>query len=511
MSATDSARDDAYDVVVIGSGFGGLVAAAMLARAGWKVLVVEQADAVGGYAHAFERGPYLFDPAVHVTAQAQDGNLLDTLFRHLDIHDRLEFVRINWLFEPAFPDFVLPVPFGPREFVEAHVQHFPHERDGFETLVKLWLQIHEEAHNLPPTLSLRELDAAVERFPTLFGHQNTTLGEVLDDLLTEPKLKALAAGLWPYLGLPPSRLSFLTFSQMFGVHIDGSFYCVGTFDRVVQALAWAVERDSGEILLGQRVERILVDGGKAVGIELPSGQRVEANVVVSNADAYKTFVEMVGEDNLPTPFVRRLSRLEPSLSAFVVFAATSLDLGHAAHETFLFKTWDHEETFRDVLDGKHGAMWINVPTVADPSLAPPGEHIAIVSCLVPYDIGKPWEKVKDRFAETLVKEFDLIYPGLSDNLNHLESATPKTVERFALNRDGATYGWANTPQQSASRRLSHLGPIENLYLSGHWTQPGSGSLRSMVSGLHTAIIALARAGEPIPQVNPPGETAPRVF
>jgi phytoene dehydrogenase-like protein len=90
----------------------------------------------------------------------------------------------------------------------------------------------------------------------------------------------------------------------------------------------------------------------------------------------------------------------------------------------------------------------------------------------------------------------------------VEVATPETLERFTLNSGGATYGWANTVNQVASRRLSHLTPIENLYLSGHWTQPGSNFLRVLVSGIHTASIMLARAGEPPPPLHPDDELAP---
>ena len=90
-------------------------------------------------------------------------------------------------------------------------------------------------------------------------------------------------------------------------------------------------------------------------------------------------------------------------------------------------------------------------------------------------------------------------PGFRDNLRYAEVATPRTIERYTLNRGGAIYGWEYLPSQSGSKRLSHPTPIEGLYLAGHWTQPGAGCLRVLVSGIHAAELVLTnpQLGEPI--------------
>jgi prolycopene isomerase len=273
---------------------------------------------------------------------------------------------------------------------------------------------------------------------------------------------------------------------------EGSFYCEGSFQRLVDALAMAVERHGGEVALGQRVERILVVDGAVTGVVLAGGREITATAVVSNADARQTFEDLIGADRVPAPFARRMRRLEPSLSACVLYAATDLDLRrhHLAHETFLYKHWDHEATYQDILQGQPGGMWFNVPTLIDPSLAPAGEHLVILTALAPYDIGTPWAEAKERYTDLLLDELEGVFPGFREHLTFAEVATPPTFERYALNQRGAIYGWANTPEQATTGRPAHETPIKGLYLSGHWSQPGTGSLRAIYSGMQTAQVAL---------------------
>jgi len=488
--------DSQYDVVVVGCGLGGISSAALLAKAGQKVLAVERQDGVGGCARAFRRGPYTFDPAIHILEEAKDGRFIDLVLRHLEVRDRCNLVRVENLYRTVFPEFALDVPYGREEIVEAHVHAFPEHEDG----IRRWFGLHErffaEAVNLAMQIALSELDQMVERFPVFFKYRNAVVDAALDDCLTEPRLKGVCSSIWPYMGLPPSRLSFYTFSQLTSVLIDGgSYYCEGSFQKLADAFSQAVEDNGGDVLVAQEVEQIVVEDGRVSGVRLADGREIQAAVVISNADAIQTFDRLVGAERTPPNVARRLHRMTPSLSAFVVYAATDLDLAGAAHETFLYKHWDHDETHEDIRAGRPGGMWANVPTVEDPTLAPEGEHIVILTSLAPYDIGRPWDDERERFAHELIGEFDAhVFPGLRDHLTFCETATPLSLERFTLNHQGAIYGWEVTPGQTGSKRLSHDTPIEGLYLSGHWTHEGPASFRVILSGIETGRMVLERAG-----------------
>lgn len=135
------------------------------------------------------------------------------------------------------------------------------------------------------------------------------------------------------------------------------------------SLVEGLERYGGELLLRSAVCRILIKDRRVSGVMLGNGQRIQAPVVISNADAHQTFEELIGEENLPRRFVNALNRMTPSLSAFVMYLAIDLDLRHldAHHEIFFYRSWSHDETYRQVADEglwsmlQHGTpRWVQV-------------------------------------------------------------------------------------------------------------------------------------------------------
>jgi phytoene dehydrogenase-like protein len=249
------------------------------------------------------------------------------------------------------------------------------------------------------------------------------------------------------------------------------------------------------VLLRAHVRRITVRDGQVAGVVLENGQRIRTPVVISNADAFQTFEELIGFDQLPGPFVTRLRGMVPSISAVVAYLATDLDLTQAglAPEVCYFRSWDHDENYRNILAGRPAGAYLAIPTLVDPALAPPGEHIVTVTTLVPYELVESWRDEKERFATMLLNYADEVIPGIRDRLTFMEGASPRTMERYTLNLAGATYGWEQSPAQTGLRRLARRTPVEGLYLSGHWTQPGGGVMSTTVSGLQTAQLILGHA------------------
>jgi prolycopene isomerase len=225
---------------------------------------------------------------------------------------------------------------------------------------------------------------------------------------------------------------------------------------------------------------------------LEHGQRIEAPLVVSNADLRQTALELVGREHFEPRWLARLARLEPSISACVVYGATSLELRAAglAHETFSFGGFDHEAAYRAALAAEPSWLTLTVPTLADPALAPPGEHLFLLTTLAGYAPASRWRGDKEEVLERMLGLADAVVPGLRTATTFCEAGTPRTLERYTRNAGGALYGFALTPEQVGPGRPAAATPLPGLLLAGHWTQPGGGVYGVLASGVEAARLAL---------------------
>ena len=485
-------RKERYDAVVVGSGIGGLSAAALLAKAGLDVLVVERHDRVGGYAHSFRRRRYVFDSGVHLVGGAEPvayegGGLLHQLLSAVGVRDRVDFRCIDPCYTARFPGFEIDVPSGLEEFIAAHAREFPSERKGLRQIVQECLNLRQETRRVAELASPLDVMRTPDRFPTLLRYRRATLGEILDEHLESARLKAVLGTLWPYLGLPPSKVSFLYFATMLMSYVaDGSYYCRGSFQHFVDALAHAIRSAGGEVLLRSSVRRIVVEDGRARGIVLENGQRIASDIVVSNVDALQTVHELVGAQAFSSSYLRTLKRLEPSLSAFVAYLATDLPLSPdtLAHETFSYSTWDHDASYASCAN-RPGFLTITAPTLADRSLAPDGEHLLTLTTLVRHDAAN-WRTDKDAMTDHLIRQAARVVSGLPNHIRFVEAASPRTLERYTRNTAGAVYGWELSPSQVGPGRLAGRLSVQGLHLVGHWTRPGGGVIGVVTSGVETA-------------------------
>jgi prolycopene isomerase len=497
-------KQEAYDVVIVGAGIGGLSAAALLAKAGRSVLLVERHDRPGGYAHGFRRRRYCFDSCVHLTSGCgpqgyRNGSVIYKLGEALGISPESLFLPIPDYARAHYPGFDAPMHSGEDGFVSALAGQFPAEQDNLRALIRLCRAVAEEAMLADEMIDLGKTRrvSPVSALASLFRYRRATVADVLDEFVSDGRLKSACASLWPYLGLPPSKLSFLYWaSMMAGYTYEGGYYCRGSFQAYADSLAKGLRALGGELLLNASVRRICVEQGKVSGILLENGQMIRAGIVVSNADCLQTADLLVGRHHLPEGYRDGLGRLSPSLSLFVVYLATDLDLSAQphAHESFFFEDTDHELNFALTREGRFNWFSATIPTLADASLAPPGEHLMLLTTICPYAVGESWRQAKPRFQQRLLEKAERHFPGLNRHLLLMEAGSPRTLERYTLNHQGAAYGWAPTPDQIGPNRPGVRCPLPGLFQVGHWTRPGGG-----VAGVSISAVLAAQAVLGIPR------------
>ena len=491
------AAQDSYDVIVIGAGLAGLTAGALLAQQGEKVLVVEKEAQPGGFIREFRYGPYCFNPAIHSIMGCNPSGpvgqgVIDGLLRQLDVRDQCQFVAVDPFFRAQFPDFVLDMPLGREPFLAAYQRHFPDEAAGFRDLADLCATIFEEFMRFPTAFRWQDWLLMPLRSPKMFRYANATLTDVLNKYLPNSRLQAVYGLLYPYLALPPSRVSFNLYAIMMAAYIEeGAYYCQGGFQNMAAALATGVSKHGGELLLQTPVRGIEAEQGRVTGVFLANGQAIAAPLVISNIDVSVMCQKMLPADQIPANYSRKLAKLEPSVSVRSLLLATDLDV-HALNipKVTLVSPWDLEEAFAAARRGEVKAVAIHVPTVLDATLSPPGEHLIIIQALVPSQAGRLSPAANARFAESLLDLAEQVLPGLRDHITFVAGNSEQGQETYPTVRLGPMYGWANSPQQVGPRRLALQTPIAGLYLTGHWTQPGSGVWTVVLSGINAARYAL---------------------
>ena len=184
---------------------------------------------------------------------------------------------MNPFYTSAFPDFSIDVSTGREEFIESYASLFPSERKNIENLVEMCTKISDESRTFPSEPTLLDFARAIRKSPTLAKYSNATLEQVMNKCTDDSKLKSAFSTLWPYLGLPPSRLSFLYWSSMLTAFLDeGAYYCKGTFQNLANALVTALQKSGGELMLHTRTEKIVVRQGSAKGVKLENGEEIRA-------------------------------------------------------------------------------------------------------------------------------------------------------------------------------------------------------------------------------------------
>jgi len=267
--------------------------------------------------------------------------------------------------------------------------------------------------------------------------------------------------------------------------------------KIPQAIQRLGEKSGLEVRVNAEVVKVIVDDSRrAKGVVLKNGEKIEAKVVVSNINARKLYIDLVGEENLPSIVKTGIKSYNLSKSTPYICLGVDYDPPLDAHHTLMTRDveeinafwWEkYRKGYLPTPQEQFGL--ICCPTKADPSLAPKGHHIVALDFQGPYKLaGQTWDDVKEEFSESLVSYLsERIIPGLKDHVQDMTVSTPLDFERMLLNPGGAFYCFQqDLSAQTVFRPASKSKAIKGLYLAGASTHPGGGVPTVMASGVIAA-------------------------
>ncbi len=485
-----------YDVVVVGAGLGGLSAATWLAKEGRKVLLLERHRVPGGYASSFKRGRFEFEISLHELSglgTAADKGPLWKLFEQLGIFDKVEFFPIPEYYRSVFPDVDVTIPLGREAFEEEMIRQFPDQADGLREFSAACFDFASQALKAN-RLGMKNAMAQPEQFPALMKFFGKSLSDVLDPMVSDEKARAVLGQAWGYYCQPPSELSFTIYALGTVSYLRfGPAHIRGTSQSLSQAFMDIIQENGGDVWLNNGAAKILATGGKVYGVETDSGEKIDCPYVVSNANPMTTCLDLIGPDEIPGWYLKRLGAGSGGASTFNVYLGLDRDyeeLGFKNHETFVNTDYDldgHYQLMKKAIESEPAEAAVTAYNAVDRSYSPPGTTMMVITMIAR---AEPWLKLsadeyartKDAVADRVIGLAERIAPDIRKHIEEVEVATPLTNARYTGNPAGSIIGFNETFKGTGMVRMPPRGPLEGLYFSGAWVNIGGGYEPSIVSG-----------------------------
>jgi all-trans-retinol 13,14-reductase len=506
-----------WDAIVIGSGIGGLTAAALLSiHGGKRVLVLERHYVAGGFTHSFHRPGYEWDVGLHYVGQVQDpdSNVRKT-FDHVtksgvrwsampEVYDRA-------IIEGRQFDFVA----GEGRLRESLKQSFPNESRAIDKYfaairsASRFAMLYYAEKAIPGAAAA--VAGALLRAPYMRWARRTTL-EVFQDFTTNRELMGVLAAQWGDYGLPPSKSSFAIHATIAGHYFEGGSYPVGGASTIAAAIIPQIEQSGGVIITSAEVTQILCSGNQAVGVRMADGREFRAGQVISDAGAANTFCRLLPEDTISVhPLRSELQSLPAStahLSLYLGLNGTAAELGFEGTNLWIYPGYDHDknvERFSADPDSPFPMIYISFPSAKDPefNLRHPGKSTIEAITMLPYDSFARWQNsrwkkrgahydgLKEQFTSRLLAELERHVPQTAGRVDHAELSTPVTTRHFMNYEKGEIYGIAATPSRYRLRALGARTPMRNLYLTGQ-DVASLGVVGALYGGVISASVALGK-------------------
>ncbi len=481
--------------VVIGSGPGGLTAAAYLAACDQRVLVLEQHDVAGGNSQVFRRRhegmEFEFDVGLHYLGDCTGNGIFPSIFRSLGLEGRVSFTELDpdGFDVVNLPELTFRVPKGWQEYRDRLVDTFPGDEAGIDRCVDTLRQVAEQ---------FRLALVPGTETPLFEEWGSRSMAELFAWCELSPLAEAVLFHWGGLYGSAPSDTVVHIHALIVDHYMSGAFYPEGGGQLFPARLVQVIEALGGEVRTLSKVEEICVREGRVTGVRV-DGRVIEAPVVISNADFKRTVLELVGREHWSPGALRRAEETIMAIGLVVVYVIVDVDLasGRPNCNEALFTSSDLESYYQTLERGElpeEPFTFVAMASRKDPGnrhLCPPGYTNFQLMTLAPrgyslwgvedgpahgvsYRRNPTYRERKEWITEKLIEGGEKLLGPFRDHIVWMETATPLTQERYTLSSGGTSYGLRFQPDQAGEHRPSYRTEIEGLWLVGANTVSGHG-------------------------------------
>ena len=445
-----------YEVVIIGSGLGGLICAHQLAKSGRSVVVLERERQLGGCLQSYRRGEVELDTGMHYVGGLAEG-------QHLyDAFDALGLMKLPWhkLDADGFDLIIIggqtfPMAEGYDRFADTLSSYFPQAREA------LWQYVE-----------------MLRRLPSIDEIAHVNAYDYLTTLFRDPLLVNVVAGAAMRMELQRESLPLFNLAHGTSSYIQSSWRLKGSGNLIVNSLVGDIEAAGGVVCRQTEVTELKEQGGRIVAAVCADGSVVEGDIFISNVHPQLTFGWLKNSNVLKTMFRRRIAALDNTFGMFTAsLVLKSGALPYFNHNKYVYReanVWEPSHlTAQSVMNVDRVMVSCRVPEDG-------GTCTRLVDLLtpLPWSMCQPWEntvvgrrgqdykQMKERVAEGCIRLAEQVIPGLSTMVERQYTSTPLTWRDYTLSPCGSAFGVRKDCRNSLMTMLSPRTPVPNLYLTG---------------------------------------------
>ncbi|WP_224995958.1 NAD(P)/FAD-dependent oxidoreductase [Cesiribacter sp. SM1] len=465
-----------YDVIIIGSGLGGLECGVILSREGYKVLVLEKNKQIGGNLQTFSRDKCIFDTGIHYIGGLEKGQNLYQYFKYLGIMDSLKLKKLD---ENGF-DIVTfegdPTEYrygqGYDNFIEIMSGHFPEEREG---IIAYCNKIKEVCRNFP----MYNLNPSGGDWSNIAYH-DVSAKEFIESCTTNEKLRAVLAGTNLLYAGEGDKTPLYTHALVINSYIESSYRCIDGGSQIAILLQRNILNNGGKVLKHANAKKFVFEGDLIQAVELEDGRRFEADHFISNVHPAVT-LDMVEEGKIRNAYRKRINSLENSVSVFILYIVlkkNTLESFNCNYYHFVKPdvwegvsytqdNWPHNYAVFTGTSSKENGYADTLISMAYMNYEETKEWERTFNTVGYEDErGSSYEEFKNRKAEVLLEHMEKRFPGLRDKIYRYYTSTPLTYRDYIGTRDGSLYGIVKDYKDPMKSFISARTKIPNLLLTG---------------------------------------------